>query len=255
MRRLNAAAAGLLVAAMIPMLGVMSPAVAAGGACTSSIGVTVVVSFGSLGGGTVVGCAQTSGSGVAALRAAGFTTEGTQKDGPSFICRINGKPGLEAEKCGATPAGATSWRYFHASNGGSWVFSQSGAGNRNVIQGGFEGWSFGAGSTPSYSPLRADGSNTGTSNGTASGAEGQSAVPGPSSAKDEALPKPKPRTGTSTASTTPTASSIPSTDGTSNDAGVDASPNSGTNWVPWLALVVVLGLISAAIVTHRRRVR
>ncbi|HZK37239.1 MAG TPA: hypothetical protein VFC57_09880, partial [Aeromicrobium sp.] len=56
------------------MLAPQAPAQAASGACTSANGVTVVVSFGSLGGGTVVRCANTSGSGLDALRAAGFST-------------------------------------------------------------------------------------------------------------------------------------------------------------------------------------
>lgn len=256
MRRL--AVAGFLIAGMIPFLGATSPAVAASGACTTSSGVTVVVTFGSLGGGTVVRCAQTSGSGVAALRAAGFSTEGTQKDGPSFICRVNGKPGLKAEKCGSTPPAGKSWRYFHASNGGNWMFSQSGAGNRNVVQGGFEGWSFGAGSTPGYSPQRAGEPDAETGNGAASGANGQNTVQGPSSTENKALPKPKPRTGSSADPAAPTASATPSTgiassDSTPADTAADATQDSGTNWVPWLALTVVVGLISAAVVTHRRR--
>lgn len=247
MRRLSVIAAGFLIAAMIPFLGAASPAVAAGGACKTSSGVTVVVTFGDLGGGTIVRCAHTSGSGVAALHAAGFSTVGTQKDGPSFICRINGKPGLGDEKCGSTPPTNKSWHYYHASNGGSWQFSNSGAGSRNVVQGGFEGWRFGKTAAPTFRPQRAGGSSAG------SGANGQGTVEGPSSSENKALPKPKPRTGSSADPTAPTASASPSTDTSSADTAADAPKDSGTNWVPWLALVVVLGLIAAAVITHRRR--
>ncbi|MFL6101514.1 MAG: hypothetical protein ACJ71T_16330 [Actinomycetales bacterium] len=119
------------------------------GACPTSKGVTVVVNFGSLGGGTQVSCytgATSSTTGLTALHGAGFTTAGTIHDGPGFVCRINDEPGDPPEACNLTPPASAYWSYWQASNGGSWVYSSQGAATKHVQVGGFEGWSFGNGS-------------------------------------------------------------------------------------------------------------
>ncbi|MEV2241282.1 hypothetical protein [Micromonospora sp. NPDC049891] len=121
------------------------PATAAGSAgyCPDAAGVTVVVDFKELGGGTVVRCApgdQTTG--LAALKAAGFQIAGTLRWGEGFICRIEGKPSASTEKCVDTPPASAYWSYWHAPNGGTWTYSDKGVLNRKPPSGSFEGWSF-----------------------------------------------------------------------------------------------------------------
>ena len=245
-----------LLAAMLPISS-GSPAAAASGACTTSKGVTVVVNFGPLGGGTVVRCAQSGGSGLDALHAAGFSSEGTQRYGNAFVCRLNGKPTAAAEKCSATPPIDKSWRYFYADNGGSWKYSQSGAANHTVIQGGFEGWSFGGGSTPGVAPVRSGSSGGSTGSGGGISDNPDAAPTGPSSTQDKALPQPKPRTG-KTAATAPTAT--PSTPDPVADPASSADSNNtaqgeegGNSVAPWIAGALILALVAALVITQRRR--
>lgn len=239
----------LLLTALTPLLGPAAPAAAAGGACTTASGVTVVVSFGSLGGGTVVRCAHTSGTGIDALHAAGFSTEGTAKYGALFVCRLNGKPGVATEGCQSTPPLNRSWRYWYASNGGSWKFSQAGAASHTVIQGGFEGWSFGGGSSPGVAPVRSGASGGSSSSGAGAGA---GVVPtGPSSAGDTALPKPKPRSGSTADPSVPNATDRAE----ARAASPKPAAKSGNSIAPWIAGALILALAAAAAVTQRRRAR
>lgn len=127
------------------------------GACTSNNGVTVVVDFGHLGGGTTVRCAPGSQStGVSALRNAGFGVTNLSKDSAFgfFVCRINGQPSHADEKCLTAPPRSSYWSYWHASRGGSWTFSSMGAGSRTPPAGSVEGWRFGGGGSlrPSAAP-------------------------------------------------------------------------------------------------------
>ncbi|RKN45353.1 hypothetical protein [Micromonospora endolithica] len=141
------ARAGLVVvlAATGTVLGPGTPATAAGSAgyCPDASGVTVVVDFHQLGGGTVVRCAAgTQSTGLAALKNAGFQITGTLRWGEGFVCRIEGRPSTAAEKCVDTPPASAYWSYWHAPNDGSWTYSAKGVLNRKPPAGSFEGWSF-----------------------------------------------------------------------------------------------------------------
>lgn len=115
-------------------------------------GVTVVVDFTAFGGDVEVRCAPGDpASGLAALHAAGFDTQGTQRDGPGFVCRIDGRPTPESESCVATPPADAFWTYWHAPRGGSWTFSSSSAGHRDPRPGTVEGWAR-AGRQPAIAP-------------------------------------------------------------------------------------------------------
>ncbi|MDT0530275.1 hypothetical protein RM555_14885 [Micromonospora sp. DSM 115977] len=127
------------------MIGSGTPARAAGSAgyCPDASGVTVVVDFNELGGGTVVRCARGEQStGLAALKNAGFQITGTLRWGEGFVCRIEGRPSTASEKCVDTPPASAYWSYWHATNGGSWTYSDKGVLNRKPPAGSFEGWSF-----------------------------------------------------------------------------------------------------------------
>jgi hypothetical protein len=146
-RRPAAISAAVVVAAGALVLAVPAPAGAA--ACSGTSGVTVVVDFGSLGG-VQVGCAAGDpGSGLTALHAAGFATTGTQKDGPAFVCRINGAPA--SDPCVLTPPSSAYWSYWHADRG-AWAYSSLGAASYDPAPGSVEGWAFGAGARPGIAP-------------------------------------------------------------------------------------------------------
>lgn len=161
-RRLARAVAAALVAAAAGVT-LPAPARAAGttGYCPDATGVTVVVDFNDLGGGEVIRCAPgEQASGLTALKNAGFTVTGTSRWGDAFVCRIDGKPTAAADPCFSTPPVTAYWSYWHATNGGSWITSSEGAGDRTPPQGSFEGWSFstnhpdGAAPRPGAAPSR-----------------------------------------------------------------------------------------------------
>jgi len=144
-------AAGVLIGALLVPAAPASAAVA--DACVGSSGVTVVVDFSAFGQGIRVVCVSSVPStGLGALRAAGFSTAGTVHDGPGFVCRINGLPTNPPEACQLTPPASSSWSYWHATRGGSWVYSTSGAAFYHPEPGTVEGWSFGSGGTPGIAP-------------------------------------------------------------------------------------------------------
>ncbi|MFD0864880.1 hypothetical protein ACFQ06_03525, partial [Tessaracoccus lubricantis] len=168
---MSARPAALLAAVFLALAGawVGSPSASAAvtdGHCTTDTGVTLVVDYQELGGGRVIKCVEDvpeGTSGLRLLRLAGMTSEGTIHDGPGFVCRINGRPGLNEpipvdgspdyrERCVDTPPKTAFWSYWHAPNGGRWSFSQLGAGNREVIIGGYEGWSFSLNNTENSNP-------------------------------------------------------------------------------------------------------
>ncbi|NHB85806.1 hypothetical protein G7085_17905 [Tessaracoccus sp. HDW20] len=105
-------------------------------------------------------------SGLQILQAAGMNPEGTRKDGPSFVCRIDARPGVNEtialnddpsyrEKCVTTPPDTAFWSYWHADNGGKWTFSNKGATTHEAIIGGYEGWSFSLDRSNGSNPPRA----------------------------------------------------------------------------------------------------
>jgi hypothetical protein len=152
-RLLGAASAVVLTVAggVVPA----APARAAGtaGHCPDGTGVTVVVDFNDLGGGVVVRCAPgDQATGLSALKNAGFTIAGTTRWGEGFVCRIEGRPTVATEPCRDTPPASAYWSYWHASNGGSWTYSDKGVLNRKPPAGSFEGWSFSTNRTQGTAP-------------------------------------------------------------------------------------------------------
>ncbi|WP_018351788.1 hypothetical protein [Longispora albida] len=133
------AAAALLTAATAAAITV--PAAPAQAACS---GVTVIVDFG--GGRVQSGCAAGDpGSGLAALRNAGFTfTFVPGQNG--MVCTVNSVP----DPCNGAPANAY-WSYWHG-QGGQWQYSDVGAGGHNPAPGDVEGWAFGPGKQPGAAP-------------------------------------------------------------------------------------------------------
>lgn len=156
-----------------PTAAAVDPARGTPGPCPDDTGVTVVVDFQQVGSGEViVRCSPSAdGTGLDVLRNAGFQMEGVRRWGDSFVCRIENTPspgealpvrGDEGytESCIDTPPATAYWSYWHATNGGSWQYSQWGLKNRTPVAGGFEGWSFSLNATadanpaPRFTPVR-----------------------------------------------------------------------------------------------------
>jgi hypothetical protein len=145
------------------------------GACTGADNnaVTVVIDYQGLGGGTAVYCASNlpaGATGLDALTAIGVSYQGTTRDGLSFVCRVNGRPSSSEkitlpggqtyqETCASTPPSTAYWSYWWAKQSGSWGYTSQGAGQRQVVFGSYEGWSFSLGGgigqapAPRHSPV------------------------------------------------------------------------------------------------------
>ncbi|MFF3641688.1 prenyltransferase/squalene oxidase repeat-containing protein [Streptomyces sp. NPDC002564] len=122
------------------------------GACTATRGAVVAVDFGPFGGTVERGCDTSPGTGYQLLREGGFGTEGTQHDGPAFICRIgHGSfhagtkyPTPAKEPCVLTPPATAYWSYWTASRGqDEWTYSQYGAMDRKLKDGDVDAWVYG----------------------------------------------------------------------------------------------------------------
>lgn len=131
-------AAALLVASGVPAAS--AEGAVSGEACEPGEGVTVVVDFGSLPGGVVVGCAPgAQANGFAALAAAGFTVG--FDGGPGMVCTIDGRPVEGYPFCWSTGG---YWSYWKKDRGGAWDFSRTGGGSGPVAVDAVEGWSWAA---------------------------------------------------------------------------------------------------------------
>jgi hypothetical protein len=153
------------------------------GACTSKTGVIVYVDFsawprGPEKGAQDIGCAPTPGAtqtqggtttGLAAMTAAGISTDGTVQYGEQFVCRIgvtalgvsSQEPDPVQESCNATPSHY--WALWNAEAGSTtWQFSGCGAYSCHPEAGSIEAWIFestGGTKKPSLTPskVRAEG--------------------------------------------------------------------------------------------------
>ncbi|MER7676979.1 prenyltransferase/squalene oxidase repeat-containing protein [Streptomyces sp. NPDC096934] len=182
-------AAVLLPAAACVTFLTTTPA-AAGGVedCTATKGAVVAVDFGPFGGDVERGCDTTPTTGYDLLHDAGFTTTGTQHDGPAFICRIGlgafdsgtQYPTPDKDTCVLTPPATAYWSYWTASPGQhEWTYSQYGAMDRKLKDGDVDAWVYGGtdigGSTgqPTFTPDDVRPAGTGTPDpGTPTGGTG-----------------------------------------------------------------------------------
>ncbi|WP_066952914.1 prenyltransferase/squalene oxidase repeat-containing protein, partial [Streptomyces lushanensis] len=147
------------------------------GDCTATRGAIVAVDFGPFGGTVQRGCDTTPTTGYELLHEGGFTTAGTEHDGPAFICRIGSGsfnsgteyPTPDKEDCVLTPQATAYWSYWIASPGqDEWSYSPLGAMDRRPGAGDVDAWVFGGtdvgGTTgrPTFTPdqVRAAGGGT-----------------------------------------------------------------------------------------------
>ncbi|MET8698038.1 prenyltransferase/squalene oxidase repeat-containing protein [Kitasatospora sp. NPDC004723] len=120
--------------------------------CTATTGAIVAVDFGHWGGGVVRGCDARPTTGMNLLHNAGFSTAGTEHDGPAFICRLgnggfNGGtqyPTPAEEPCTNTPQATAYWSYWIAEPGqDTWSYSRFGAATQKPKPGEVEAWVYG----------------------------------------------------------------------------------------------------------------
>ncbi|MFF5564065.1 prenyltransferase/squalene oxidase repeat-containing protein [Streptomyces sp. NPDC012623] len=190
--RRTALASALLVllAACTTFLTTVPAAADPIGDCTATRGSAVAVDFGPFGGKVERGCDATPTTGYDLLHEGGFTTVGTEHDGPAFICRIGygsfnsgtRYPTPDKEACVLTPPATGYWSYWIASPGqDEWTYSQYGAMDRKPKDGDVDAWVYGGtdvgGGTgkPGFSPddVRAGGGTTPDPGGTPTGPPGE----------------------------------------------------------------------------------
>ncbi|WP_443080556.1 prenyltransferase/squalene oxidase repeat-containing protein [Streptomyces sp. PTD5-9] len=180
----------MLAAACVTFLTASSVAADPADDCTATRGAVVAVDFTPFGGAVERGCDTTPTTGYELLHDAGFSTAGTEHDGPGFICRIGygpfhsgtPYPTPDRESCVLTPPATAYWSYWTASPGQrDWTYSPYGAMDRKVKDGDVDAWVYGGtdigGSTggPRFSPddVRAGGGGaTPEPGGTPTGAPG-----------------------------------------------------------------------------------
>jgi hypothetical protein len=209
-----AAACGLALAGLVV---VASPASAA--SCSGTSGVTVVVDRG---GSIITRCASGDpGTALGALQAAGFSVDYPQQFPGSVVCRINGYP--SSDPCVRMPPGNAYWAFFHAKQGGSWVYSSSGVASYNPAPGSVVGFRFGSGQQPGIAPP----APTRTS---APAPTKPAPKPTPKPPTTKPKPKPAPTTPQATSgstSSTPAGKTTPTATGKGTVPGTPAAP-SGT---------------------------
>jgi hypothetical protein len=233
--------------------------------CPGTDGVTVVVDFGSLGGGVRTGCAPTPGTGFEALDQAGFAVIPVQAN-PAFVCRIDGRPDEGQEDCFDIPPATGFWSYWTAVRGGDWRLAGTGA--AGAVAGDLEGWSFSTGATapPAFAVPAAPATTTTTPTTTTTTTPTTttttpSTTPTTSSTTTTAPPSTTitsalttstspTTTTTSSTTTTTTSSTTTSVPVTTLAAASEAGPGAG-GFVAGAAVVAAVGV--AGVVVARRR--
>lgn len=106
--------------------------------CASPQDVPIVIEFGSLDGEDTILCAQHSAgeTAIAALHDAGIETTETSAAMP-MVCRIDGLPTPEQEKCGNALNGPGYWAFLVAKEGEEWGYASAGLQDYELAEGDF----------------------------------------------------------------------------------------------------------------------
>ncbi|HPU12873.1 MAG TPA: hypothetical protein PLQ19_03675 [Aeromicrobium sp.] len=246
----------VLLGTVASVVGLSSPATAAG--CAAGTGVTVVVGNG-------VRCdPNDSGKAHENFAAAGHSLSYASRS-PGFVCRVDGAPA--SDPCTvASPADAYWGLFWSDGKSGKWVYSSLGVTSLDVPKGGWVAFVFQNSDSktwPSMKPIAQ-----------------QPVAPKPT-AKPTTKPTPKPKATPSASAATPSTGASPSPGATAPTASASASPsasesvstdataavgqttvdpvktaaesNSGAGvWLAVLAVFAVLGAASFVIVRRRK---
>ena len=250
MRMVSARAlvAGLIgVAATV--IGFAAPAQAA--ACTRGTGVTVVVQGQGLNSTTCVSNPPRTAWEIFEVHHS-LQRVASQ---PGFVCRIDSRPDIG---CGTTPPSNAYWGLYWAHSGGSWSYSTSGAGSLRPNTGDWIAFVFqdGGRRSPSMTPLGP----------VAPKPKPKPTSAGPTTSKPTATPSATPSAKASDAAkksdekkSDSTAGAAPGSDetaaGTSKDdvRNTSADVNESSAALLWVAAVLGVGLVAAAVVIARAR--
>jgi hypothetical protein len=204
--------------------------------CSTTVGEIVVVDFVHWDGQIIRGCDATLTTGYNALYQAGFITEGTQEDGPGFICRIglanqgasSYKPTPSQDSCVNTPPASDYWSYWHADAGQhTWSYSQQGPISYQPPPGSVDAWVYGptniSGTTgqPPFAPSEVRATNTSPAASATTSTSTAATSPSPTA------PTPVP-----TASPTTSASLSATVSSTTNPASAGAGTGKGSTKSP-----------------------
>ena len=121
-------------------------------ACTATAGVLLAVDLGPWGGPLLRSCDSAPTTGYAQLNQGGWSTVGTEHDGPGFVCRIGYSgyrhdaqyPTAAQQSCVQTPPASAYWAFWEAGPGQTtWTYSQHGAVGYHPAPGSVSLWVFG----------------------------------------------------------------------------------------------------------------
>lgn len=201
--------------------------------CTTTSGVILAVDFSHWGGPLLRSCGSVPTTGYTLLNQGGWQTQGTNHDGPAFICRIGYSgfqdgtkyPTSATEACNLTPPASAYWSYWHANPGqNTWSYSQLGAQSYKPANGSVDLWIFGATDvagtrgTPQITPDSVRAHNTSSSGGSGGGG-----VAAPSTHSSSAPTASKPVT------TVPPVTASPNSTGAGSDSGMHRGPATGSS--------------------------
>jgi MYXO-CTERM domain-containing protein len=269
-RRLLAALVAVLLGTATGAVVLSAPAQAAG--CAQGTGVTVVVDYQQLGGGTSARCVSGGGSkAAAAFSAAGVGLQRASRQ-PGFVCRVNAKP-ADAGCVQASPSDAY-WSLWVSSGNGTWSYASTGVDGLSVPKGGWVAFSWqgqsgkaqprvtpvGAKPAPKPAPTSAAAEPTGGSSSSprpaASASASASAAAKAERAKERAKEKATEEM-KKEARARAAASAGPSTAATTEPSDEQTQATSAASGTPWSTLVGVLAVLVllgvAGLVAWRRR--
>lgn len=211
--------------ALLALTGALAVTPAAQAEADSCDGVWVAVDASELDAGATTRCAPGDpSSGLDALTKAGHTyafVPGNQ----GMVCTIDRRP----DPCNNAPTDAY-WSYWHASAGGEWRYSSTGAGKRDPEPGTVEGWAFGAGEPPSQRPPANPPADETPEADTDGGSE-DGGDEGPSG-DGEDDPSGRSDTGGSSGSDSPSGGAADSSSPTTPSSGASPSPDSSGDGAP-----------------------
>ena len=279
-------AVAVLVTAAAGGLGVLSAAGPASAApCPGTGGVTVVVEYGALGGGTDQFCAPEGGGHTAdrLLKDTGHALTYVQRF-PGFVCRVDGVPA--DDPCVNTPPADAYWGlWWSDGESGEWSYSSLGAGSLTIPAGGYVAmvWDGSSGDvrprsgapahptpTPTPTPTKKPSPTrvptptpTATVPPTPTATVAGTTTPEPTSRPSRTKsPKPSKTQSPSEETTAPDPSDEPSFDEQTDAAGPfddPVSPAAGSDdgglpaWVAPVVVVVLLGAAGGVAVARRRQ--
>ncbi len=268
------------VALLLGSVAVVGPPAEAS-PCPGTSGVTVVVEFNGLGGGSAQTCVADGGgrTGDRLLREAGYRLDYVQRF-PGFVCRIDGAPA--DDPCVNTPPADAYWGlWWSDGTTGKWTYASLGAASLTVPAGGYVAmvWDGSTGTvtpaadaavhpTPTPTPTA-----TPTKGGTPTGAPTRPPSTEPTTSPTSVAPttatagptqeptKPPTREPTRkpsktqepTSSDTPTPSPSPSLPPTTDAGQGDTDGGGLPGWVPPVLVVALLAVAGAVAVVRRRR--